>query len=115
MTSELSIALLLVALLLVPIAVGLRRATELFALRVSEGQVRHVRGKVPKRVYDELAEVLTRAGVESVELRVVHEQGHPALRTKGALSDSVLQQLRNVLGRYPLAQLRAGARSPSKR
>lgn len=115
MTSELSIALLLVALLLVPIAVALRRASELFVLRVSARQVRHVRGKVPKRVYDELGEVLTRAGVESAELCVVREDGQPALRTKGQLSDAVLQQLRNVLGRYRLSELRAGARPPPRR
>ena len=112
MTSDLALAGLLVALLLVPIAIGLRRAGELFVVRVSAGQVTHVRGKVPKRVWDEIAEVLRRSGAEAAEVRVVREDGRPALRTKGRLPESVLQQLRNVLGRYRLPELRAGARPP---
>jgi hypothetical protein len=112
LTGDLAVLLLLVALLLVPIAIGLRRAGELFVLRVSSGHVAHVRGKVPKRVLDELAEVLRRARVESAELRVVREEGRPALRTSQPLPDAVLQQLRNVLGKYRLPELRAGARPP---
>ncbi len=115
MTGDLATLLLFLALLLVPIAVGLRRAGELFVLRVSSGQVTHVRGKVPKRVLDELTEVLRRARLESAELRVVREQGRPALRTNRALPEDVLQQLRNVLGRYRLPELRAGARPPPAR
>ena len=112
MTGDLATLLLLVALLLVPIAIGLRRANELFVLRVDSGQVRHVRGKVPKRVLDELADVLRRARLEGAELRIVREEGRPALRTNPALPEAVLQQLRNVLGRYRLPELRAGARPP---
>ena len=115
MTTDLALALLLVVLLLAPIAVGLWRGTELFVVRLSAGQVTHVRGKVPKRVLDEIAEVLRRSGMQSAEVRVVHDEGRPALRTKGTLPEPVLQQLRNVLGRYRLPELRAGARPPPAR
>ncbi|HMJ12581.1 MAG TPA: DUF3634 family protein [Polyangiaceae bacterium] len=113
--ADLLMALLLVAVLLAPIALWLRRATEFFAVGVSQGRVEHVRGRVPKRLIDDFTDVLTRARVQTAELRVVSEDGRPALRVKGAVSSDAQQQLRNVLGKYGLAELRAGARPPPRR
>jgi len=97
-------------LLVVVYAVGLSRQTELFVLRVREGSVRLVRGRVPVALLSDFKDVLR--GAQDAQVRAVLSDGRPRLDARGSLSPEQQQRLRNVLGRFTTAQIRTlpGAR-----
>jgi hypothetical protein len=100
---------LLLLLLTIPLVVAILRANELFVLRADAGRVVVVRGKIPQRLVNELADVLCRAprpGV--VTLRGVSEDGRVRLYPAGELSDAEKQQLRNVIASWPVVRVRNG-------
>lgn len=90
-------------------AFWVRRATDLFVLKVSRGGVRFVRGRIPPSLLRELKDVLRGAGHDGV-VRVVHERGEARLIVDGTFDEGTQQRLRNVIGRYPLQRIRAGGR-----
>jgi hypothetical protein len=97
----------LVVLLLVATA----RANELFVLRVSRGRVEVVRGGVPPRLLADLRDVLRRdAGADGV-VRVTTDAGRARVDAKGKLAPELLQRLRNVVGTWDVAKIRAGRRA----
>jgi|GEM_PF-772481 hypothetical protein len=103
--------LLLAACLFAPVAYGLRRANELFALSANNGKLTIKRGRVPPALFSELAEIAERARLDDTEIRVVSESGVPRLVVnvaRGATSPALEQAARNVLGRFSVAQIRAG-------
>ncbi|MEZ4221427.1 MAG: DUF3634 family protein [Polyangiaceae bacterium] len=103
--------LLILALLAIPFAWSLYRSNELFYLQVRRGRTQVLRGKLPQSLANELADVMRRAKVRRANVRVVQEDRAPAIKVvDGELSDGTLQQMRNVLGRYDLAQIKAGGR-----
>ncbi|MCA9628941.1 MAG: DUF3634 family protein [Myxococcales bacterium] len=85
---------------------GLRRANELFCVKVRDGKPRLARGKAPPRLYADLEDVLTRARVRQAEVRVVVEDRRPRVLSSG-VGQGTEQQLRNVVGTWQLAQIRA--------
>jgi hypothetical protein len=103
--------LLLAAGLFALVAYGLRGANELFALSASDGKLTITRGRVPPALFSELAEIAERARLDGAEIRVVSESGMPRLVAnvaRGRASPALEQAARNVLGRYSVAQIRAG-------
>jgi uncharacterized protein DUF3634 len=108
MTWLVSIGLL--GLALWPLIVAIRRSTDLFVLRVREGRVRFTRGRMPQGLLDDIADVMASPSIRRAELRAVRRNGRAELVTRGEVSPEQLQRLRNVLGRYPVAQILAGAR-----
>lgn len=104
------IAFAVLLLLCVPLAVGLRRATDLFVIEVVGGRPRLRRGRLPPALMSEIDDIVRRNGVRSGRLRVVTEGGEPRVLPEAGLPDAAVQQLRNVVGRYRVAQLRAGRR-----
>jgi hypothetical protein len=108
MTWLISIGVL--GLALWPLIVSIRRSTELFVIRVRDGQVRFSRGRMPQGLLDDIADVMDSPSIGRAELRAVRRGGRAELVTRGELSSEQLQRLRNVLGRYPVAQIMAGAR-----
>jgi hypothetical protein len=103
--------LLLAVCLCAPLAYGLRRANELFALSARAGKLTVLRGRVPPSLFSELAEIVERAQLDDAEIRVVTEAGVPRLFVSGAESvthPAIEQAGRNVLGRFSVAQIRAG-------
>ena len=103
--------LLLAAGLCAPIAFGLRRANELFTLSARNGTLTVTRGRVPRALFSELAEIAERTRLDDAQICVVSESGVPRLVVKvagGAASPAVEQAARNVLGRFSVAQIRAG-------
>ena len=103
--------LLLAACLFAPIAYGLRRANELFALTANSGILTITRGRMPPALFSELAEIAERARLDNAEFRVLSESGIPRLIVRGAPSHALQQAeqaARNVLGRFNVAQIRAG-------
>lgn len=89
---------------------ALRRATELFALRVEHGTVEVVRGRLPPRLLDEVGDVLRRSGVRSATIRAVVDGGAARVVATG-LGEGDLQAVRNVVGTFRLSQIRAGQRT----
>jgi hypothetical protein len=85
-----------------------RRATELFAVRIQNGRATHLRGRIPPALFTEIADIAARPPIERATLRAVLHGGTPALDIAGPVSEAQAQRLRNVLGRFPLARIRAG-------
>ncbi len=86
-----------------------RRHAELFVVRVQGGQSRFMRGRIPSQLLSDITDVVKRAKVESANIHVVAEGGEPRV-VAPELSPGTLQQLRNVVGTYKVAQIRAGTR-----
>lgn len=78
----------------------------LLTIEVKEGSVVRAAGKVPSDFYAEVTDVLSRAKA-SGRADFKWQRGRAVLVASG-LGDDVSQRLRNVLGRFPVAKLRAG-------
>ena len=103
--------LALVALALTtPLVLALMRANELFFVRVRDGGIRLVRGRVPPRLFDDLADIVRKPAVAEAELRAVSEDGRPRLYAEGSLSPEHKQRLRNVIGTWTVQQIRTSPR-----
>ena len=95
-------------LLASPLVVAILRANELFVVNIEQGEARLVRGRVPPRLLADVGDVVR--SVERARLHCVNEGGKPALYSEGTLSPAEKQRLRNVVGAWTVAQIRAGAR-----
>ncbi len=102
------ISLAVLLLLCVPLAIGLRRATDLFVIEVVDGKPRLQRGRLPPALMSEVVDIVRRNRVRSGRFRVVTEGGEPRVLAEAGLPDAAVQQLRNVVGRYRVAQFRTG-------
>lgn len=107
---ELLVGLGVLALLAIPFALSLRRATTLFVIHVQDGKATLKHGRLPPRLLRDIDDVVRRPPLDGVVLRAVVEQKRPRLLAKGPISPGRLQQLRNVVGRFQLAQIRTGTR-----
>jgi hypothetical protein len=105
---ELLVGLGLLVLLCVPMAVSLSRANELFVVHVKGGAVTVRRGRLPQRLLDDIGDVVRE--VKSATVRCTSEGGKPRLRANGAVSPEVSQRLRNLVGTWTVAQMRAAPR-----
>jgi hypothetical protein len=103
------IGLLLLGVLLLPIARGLGLAGELFRVRAQYGALTLERGRLPPKLFAELSDIAVRERLHDVIVRAVVEGGRPRLILQGKTGHSAEQPLRNVLGRFTLAQLRSGS------
>jgi len=100
--------LILPCLALIAFGVALRRASELFAVRVQGGKLSVLRGRLPPALFSELSDIAERAPQSDAELCVVSESGTPRLLLRGAPQPALEQAARNVLGRYSVSQIRTG-------
>jgi hypothetical protein len=100
--------LLLFVGLLVLLVRGIRRGTELFALTITRGAPRLLRGRCPSRLVDEIGDVARLEKLDGVTVRVSSSGGQPRVLADGPVSEGQLQQLRNVVGRFQVAQIRQG-------
>ena len=95
-------------LVLLAFGYALRRANELFALSARAGKLELVRGRLPPALLGEFADIAQRERLDNAEIRVLSESGLPRLVLRGPANPALEQALRNVLGRYPVARIRAG-------
>lgn len=102
--------LLALVLVAVPFVLALRRATDLFVVRVRGGRATFVRGRMPQALLDDIAEVVRTPPVSEAVLRVVRRDGRAELIAKGTLDAAHLQRLRNVIACYSLPRIMAGGR-----
>lgn len=102
--------LLLAALILVPLAVALLRANELFCLRFERGALHVVRGRIPQRLLNDLGEILRDPPPRRAMLRGVIEDRRPVVHARGPLTDAQRQRIRNVVSTWPLARIRSLSR-----
>jgi len=93
---------------------GLRRSAELFVLHVRAGRVAFVRGRMPQALLDDFAEVVRNPPLARARLSAVRRDGRATLVARGQIGEAQLQQLRNVLGQYPLQRILGGGR-PGRR
>jgi len=95
-------------LVLLAFGFALRRANELFALSARAGKLELLRGRLSPALFTEFADIASRERLDGAEIRVLSEAGVPRLLVQGAANPALEQALRNVLGRYPVSQIRAG-------
>lgn len=88
------------------IAVGLRRATELFVVRVERGRVRVVRGRIPQRLLNDIADVMKKPQA-SGEIHCLVRDGSPRVEPKGDMTPQQVQRLRNTVSLWPIAKIKA--------
>ncbi|MFP6685442.1 MAG: DUF3634 family protein [Polyangiaceae bacterium] len=103
-------SLLIPALLLVlciPLVLAVLRANELFFLHVRDGRLRLRRGRMPRPLFDDIADILARGGITDVDVRGVAEDNHPRLYVFGKQPPAtVKQQLRNAISLWPVTKIR---------
>ena len=66
-----------------------------------------MRGKLPAEVMGEIEDVVKRARLVTGTIIVRKEDGMITVRTRGIRDENAMQQLRNAVGRFPKARLRA--------
>lgn len=85
----------------------MRDATLLFSAKIENGRIVELRGRAPQGLVREMNDVFRQRPVLSASVRVSMEGGRPMLKGTGDLNDRELQRLRNVLGTWPAAKIRA--------
>ena len=85
----------------------MRNATLLFEARVEKGRIVRLRGRAPKRLVRDFNDVLRVRPVPKATLRVCSSDGKAEMHIKGDVREGESQRLRNVLGTFAVAQIRA--------
>lgn len=98
------------ALALLPLIISIRRGTELFLIKVRDGEAIFSRGRMPQSLLDDIADIVGSPRIERAELHAVRRGGQPELVVRGDVSSDQRQRLRNVLGRYSVQRIAAGGR-----
>jgi hypothetical protein len=104
------VALAILVVLAIPLAVAILRANEVVCLDVANGKIAVRRGRIPQRLLSDLADVTTRPRIARAVVRILAENGRPRVVVSGDVGEDQLQQLRNVVGTYQLAQIRNAPR-----
>jgi hypothetical protein len=96
---------LLVAVALALLFVTSRNATTVCVLEVLAGVITVKRGGLAEGILADLGDVVRRPVVGRATVRISRSQGRAEVAVKGDVSDAQRQQVRNVIGRVPLAKL----------
>lgn len=102
---ELAVLTILGVVALLGFSAMLRRATELARIRIVLGRVQFVRGRLPVRLRREIEDILERSASDEGQIWLRLEGQQARVHAKGLPTETV-QQLRNVLGQFSVAQLR---------
>jgi hypothetical protein len=97
-------------LLLWPLLVSVRRAADLFVVRVRGGRAVFVRGRMPQSLLHDISDVVRSPPVSEAVLRVVRRSGEAELLVEGEVSEGQRQQLRNAIGRFSVQRIMGGGR-----
>jgi len=102
--------LMLLAALLIGALAAFSRANELFRGRFDRGSFRLERGRCPAALVRAIEDVARLERLDGVTLSVRSASGAPRVAASGNIDDGQLQQLRNVVGRFQVAQIRRGGK-----
>lgn len=102
---DLVIAALVIAGI-VAIYVAADRRRVIAVCTIERGRVRVVRGRLAPAVLAEITDVAQRMKIARATVEVRKESGLAAVRVKGVVDERAGQQLRNVIGRFQLSQLK---------
>ena len=86
------------------------RAHILFELEFRDRQLWRARGRIPPKLLHDFMDVLPRKHGARLFVRCMAERDRAHLVTRGDVTDDMAQQLRNLLGLWPLTRLRAAPR-----
>ncbi|TKC95767.1 DUF3634 family protein [Polyangium fumosum] len=102
------VALGLVAFVVVVI-VSVERTRRLLVVEAQAGKVARLSGRAPAELAADIEDVLGRSrATGTIVLRL--EGGRVVVRTEKGIDETTAQQLRNVVGRFPVARLRTARR-----
>jgi hypothetical protein len=101
------------SLFLLAFVLWARRARTLFELKFRNGRVTSARGRMPQRLLDDFLVVLPRNHRGQLVVRCTFERDQPQVTLRGFDNAQTLQQLRNLIGMWPLARLRTAPRLSS--
>ena len=90
-----------------------RRANEVFCLSLRGEETLLVRGRIPRGLDPELAELLRRGGVDRATVRCVRENGQARVVLDGG-DERLAQRVRNVFGNGPWRDLKFAQPAPQK-
>ncbi len=102
--SIVGIAILILAIAAVVIAADRRRT--IAVVTFESGRARTTRGRLPARVMNEIRDVAERMKIRSGQVTIRRESGAARVDLSGVDDPRAVQQLRNVIGRFRLAELR---------
>jgi hypothetical protein len=103
-------ALIVVAALMGGVSLLAFRARTLFKLEFRDRLLRHARGRIPPKLLHDFLDVLPREHQGRLFMRCWAERDRARLVARGDITDDMAQQMRNLLGLWPLARLRAAPR-----
>jgi hypothetical protein len=98
---------LLALIIIIAITLAARRALIIFELDVRDGKLSRARGRIPQALLNDLLVVCPHGHDSKLTIACRVEQGRPRLIAKGNLDAEALQRMRNLLGLWPLARLKA--------
>lgn len=88
---------------------GVDASRRLLEIRVESGRVVKLEGRAPGDLVHDVEDVLTRSRASGTVI-VRLEGDRAAVRVQGQFDEGTTQRLRNVVGRFPTARLRAARR-----
>lgn len=96
-------------LLLLGLVLAVESTRRLLVLDATAGRVVRMRGRGPSDLVSDLEDVVARSRASGrIVLRL--ESGRVAVHASGSFDEGTKQQLRNVVGRFPVARLRTARR-----
>jgi hypothetical protein len=95
-------------LLLLPLVISIRRATELFVVQVRRGEARFARGRIPPGLLNDIAEIARSEQIGRARLSALRRRGRAVLVVGGKVGEAARQRLRNAVGLYSLQKIAAG-------
>lgn len=104
MTEIIGVVLLFAAIAAVVLAADRRRT--LAVVRFERGAARVIRGRLPPRVLAEIRDVAERMRIPEGRVTLKREEGTVRVDLADVADPRAAQQLRNVIGRFRLAELR---------
>ena len=81
----------------------------LLEIHADHGRVVKIEGRAPAELVGDFKDVLARSRASGTII-VRLEAGRAVVQVRGAIDENTAQQLRNVVGRFPTARLKAGRR-----
>ncbi len=103
---------LVLAAFVAAIAISIRRSTQLFVLKVRQGRVRFLRGRIPSGLLGDVEDIVRQPPVAEAKIYCLRSGDEAYLRVEGQLGEAQRQQLRNVVGNYSLPKILDGRRPP---